>query len=122
MGPCAALVAWVVKRNHMFALDDAFLREVGLGELPDELKAPFLTHVYESLELRVGREMAEDLTDEQLIAFDELIESGDEDGALAWIERTVPGYKSVVARQLEQLKIEIRQAAPAILADGRSGS
>ena len=38
----------------MFQLDDKFLQEVGLGDLPDDQKQAFLAHFREQLELRVG--------------------------------------------------------------------
>jgi len=37
----------------MFQLDEKFLEEIGLNELPEEQKKPFLQHIYDELELRV---------------------------------------------------------------------
>ena len=38
----------------MFQLDDKFLEDVGLNELPEVQKKPFLQYVYDKLELEVG--------------------------------------------------------------------
>lgn len=53
----------------MFQLDDNFLEELGLGALPEEQKKPFLEYVYNQLERRVGLELSQGMTDEQLDEF-----------------------------------------------------
>lgn len=100
----------------MFKLDDNLLKELGLGELPAADKNKMLGHIYETLEMRVGMKLAEQMTNEQLDEFEGYIDRSDEAGALKWLETNFPGYKQVVADQLEQLKNEIKAAAPQILA------
>lgn len=99
----------------MFKLDDNLLRELGLGSLPAEEKNKMLAHIYETLEMRVGMKLAEQMTNEQLDEFESFIDKNDEAGALKWLETNFPNYKQVVADQLEQLKTEIKASAPAIL-------
>ncbi|HSE60935.1 MAG TPA: DUF5663 domain-containing protein [Candidatus Saccharimonadales bacterium] len=91
----------------MFSLDDDFLQNLGLGSLPDDQKQAFLQHLYEELELRVGTRLSEGMTDEQLAAFERLIDNNDEQGALKWLETNRPNYKDVVAEELEKLKQEV---------------
>lgn len=100
----------------MFKLDDAFLQELGLGSLPVAEKNKMLGHIYETLEMRVGMKLAEQMTNEQLDEFESFIDKNDEAGALKWLESNFPNYKQVVADELEKLKAEIKQAAPQILA------
>ncbi|MFO0882529.1 MAG: DUF5663 domain-containing protein [Candidatus Saccharimonadales bacterium] len=100
----------------MFKLDDNFLAEIGLAELPPEDKKQMLNHIYETLELRVGMKLAENMSDEQLDDFEKLMDAGNEAGALTWLETNVPNYKDVVASELETLKNEIKATAPQILA------
>ena len=100
----------------MFKLDDNFLAELGLAALPAEEKKKMLAHIYETLELRVGMKLAENMSDAQLDDFEKLMDSGNEAGALTWLETNVPNYKEVVASELEILKQEIKVTAPAILA------
>jgi len=106
----------------MFQLDDNLLRELGLGDLPAAEKNKMLAHIYETLELRVGMKLAEQMTDAQLDEFEGFIDRNDEAGALKWLETNFPHYKEVVAEELEKLKSEIKEQAPAImqatLADG----
>jgi predicted RNA-binding Zn ribbon-like protein len=99
----------------MFQLDDNLLRELGLGTLPPAEKNKMLAHIYETLELRVGMKLAEQMTDAQLDEFEKFIDANDEGGALKWLETNFPNYKQVVADELEKLKAEIKEQAPAIV-------
>jgi hypothetical protein len=99
----------------MIKLDDNLLQELGLGALPPEEKKKMLAHIYETLEMRVGMELAKQMTDAQLREFEQFIEQNDEAGALRWLETNFPNYKEVVAAEFEKLKIEIKQVAPQIL-------
>jgi hypothetical protein len=74
-----------------------------------------LGHIYETLEMRVGMKLAEQMTNEQLDEFEGFIDRNDEPGALKWLETNFPHYKDVVAQELEKLKGEVKAAAPQIL-------
>ncbi len=100
----------------MFKLDDNLLKELGLGSLPPEEKNRMLGQIYETLELRVGMKLAEQMTNEQLDEFEGYIDRQDEAGALKWLETNFPNYKDVVAQELEALKTEVKASAPHILA------
>src|SRR6185437_15841470 len=78
-------------------------------------KNKMLAHIYETLELRVGMKLAEQMSDAQLDEFESFIDKNDEAGALKWLETNFPDYKKVVADELEKLKAEIKQQAPAIM-------
>jgi hypothetical protein len=99
----------------MFQLDDNLLQELGLGSLPADEKNKMLGHIYETLELRVGIRLAEQMSDAQLDEFEGFIDRNDEPGALHWLETNFPDYKQVVAEELEKLKGEIKVQAPAIV-------
>ncbi|SRR6266702_7881972 len=100
----------------MIKLNDDLLRELGLDTLPLEEKKRMLAHIYETLEMRVGMKLAQQMTDEQLDEFEQFIKNNDEAGALQWLETKFPHYKDVVSAEFESLKLEIRQVAPQILA------
>lgn len=100
----------------MFKLDDDFLAQLGLAGLPADDKKKMLAHIYETLELRVGMRLAQNMSDAQLDEFEKLMDANDEAGALKWLETNVPNYKEVVAEELEKLKSEIKAMAPQILA------
>lgn len=99
----------------MFKLDDNLLKELGLGDLPPAEKNKMLAHIYETLELRVGMKLAEQMSDAQLDEFEGFIDRNDEAGALKWLETNFPNYKDVVADELEKLKGEIKEQAPQIV-------
>lgn len=100
----------------MFKLDNALLDELGLAALPPDEKTKMLGHIYETLEMRVGMKLAEQMTNAQLDEFEGFIDRNDEPGALKWLETNFPDYKQVVANELDKLKNEIKQNASAILA------
>jgi hypothetical protein len=100
----------------MFKLDNTLLEELGLGSLPPEEKNKMLAHIYETLEMRVGMKLAEQMSNEQLDEFEKFIDNNDEAGALKWLETNFPDYKKVVAAELDQLKSEVKQNAPQIVA------
>ncbi len=99
----------------MIKLDDDLLKELGLVSLPPEEKKKLLAHIYETLEMRVGMKLAEQMSDAQLTEFEQFIDRNDEAGALHWLETNFPNYKDVVAAEFENLKAEIAQVAPQIL-------
>ncbi len=104
----------------MFKLDNNFLVELGLGNLPAEEKNKMLAHIYETLEMRVGMRLAEKMSNEQLDEFESFINNNDEAGALKWLESNFPNYKQVVAEELEKLKSEIKQVAPQIIGQAQA--
>lgn len=99
----------------MFKLDDDFLASVGLAALPANQKQDMLRHIYETLELRVGMKLAEQMSDAQLDEFEGFIDRKDDAGALKWLESNFPHYKQVVAEELEKLKSEISASAAQII-------
>ncbi|CAN5712340.1 hypothetical protein BH23PAT2_BH23PAT2_05320 [soil metagenome] len=100
----------------MFKLDNNLLEELGLSALPSDEKNKMLAHIYETLEMRVGVKLAEQMTDEQLDEFEVFINKDDQEGALKWLESNFPNYKQVVADELENLKTEIKSTAQDIVA------
>ena len=103
----------------MFKLDNNLLEELGLGSLPADQKNSMLQHIYETLEMRVGMKLADQMTNEQLDEFEGFIDRNDEAGALKWLETNFPNYKQVVADELEALKNEIKKTSDKILEASR---
>lgn len=76
----------------MFQLDDDFLKELGLDQMPEEQRKPFLNHIYSSLETRVGERLSQGMSEAQLDEFAGIIDKapGAVDG---FIDRHAPDYK-----------------------------
>jgi cell division septation protein DedD len=100
----------------MLKIDNSLLEEVGLGGLPDSEKNSFLKHIYETLEMRVGVRLADQMTNQQLDEFEQYFEAKDDAGAFQWLETNFPNYKDIVQQEFDKLKAEITQTAPQILA------
>lgn len=75
----------------MFQLDDKFLQDVGLAQLPADQKQAFLEQVYASLEERVGVRLSEGLSDAQLEEFEGIIDRKQEK-IDAWLAVYAPQY------------------------------
>ncbi len=87
----------------MFQLDDQFLTDIGLADLPEEQRKPFLQHVYDQLEYRVGIRLSEGMSDAQLEEFEAIIDKKQE-VVDTWIGQNVPEYTS------DELFAKIQQA------------
>lgn len=77
----------------MFQLDDNFLKDLGLADLPDDQKKAFLQHVYDELELRVGTKLSEGLDEMQLQQFEAFVDR-DETKVRSWFDKNLPDYSS----------------------------
>ena len=100
----------------MINIDRSLIEELGLAELPDEVANDLLRHIYETLEMRVGKQLADQMNDRQLDEFEAFFEDKDDAGAFEWLESIFPNYKEIVAGQFAALKVEIAANSEAILA------
>lgn len=100
----------------MLKIDNSLLTEVGLGGLPAAEKNSFLKHIYETLEMRVGIRLADQMSNQQLDEFERYFEAKDDAGAFKWLETNFPNYKDIVQQEFDKLKAEVAQSAPQILA------
>lgn len=96
----------------MFQLDDKFLQDVGLGNLPEDQKQAFLAYFREQLELRVGTRLSEGLSDAQLDEFESFIDR-DEQKVNEWLSANVPNYADDTVWQ--QLKSGAPENVPEIV-------
>lgn len=92
----------------MLKIDNSFLQELGLDDLPLEEKDLLLAQIYEQLELRVGTRLADAMNDQQLAEFEQFIDANDEQKALQWLQTNFPDYPKVVQEELERLKQELK--------------
>jgi hypothetical protein len=99
----------------MLRIDNSLLQDIGLGGLPDAEKNSLLKHIYETLEMRVGIRLADQMSNEQLDEFERYFEAKDDEGAFKWLESNFPNYKDIVQEEFDKLKGEVAQSAPQIL-------
>jgi hypothetical protein len=96
-------------------LDRGLLATLGLDSLPSSETGDFLAYMQETLELRVGRQLVEGFSEDQINEFKALAIADDSVGALEWLESNAPHYREVVSDQFERLCTEIRESVSSIL-------
>lgn len=96
----------------MFQLDDQFLQDIGLADLPEEQKKPFLQHVYDQLEYRVGVRLSEGMSDAQLEEFEAIIDRKPE-VIDAWVAQYAPDFTN------DELYTKIQTASGLPVGDAR---
>ncbi len=89
----------------MFQLDDNFLTDVGLANLPEDQKQAFLQHIYQELELRVGTKLSEGLSEQQMGEFEAFVDQ-DEQKVRDWFLANMADYAS------RQDFVQLSQSAP----------
>ena len=99
----------------MLKIDNNLLNDLGLAGLPDVEKNSLLKHIYETLEMRVGMRLADQMTNQQLDEFEQYFEAKDDAGAFKWLESNFPNYEDIVREEFDKLKSEIQQSAEQIL-------
>ena len=99
----------------MIRIDESLLKDLGLESLSSEDKNSLLKHIYETLEMRVGVKLADQMTQEQLDEFEKYFEAKDDAGAFKWLESNFPNYKDIVQSEFEKLRDEIKLSVPGIL-------
>ena len=100
----------------MFQLDDKFLQELGLDQLPEDQKQTFLEQVYNSLEERVGIRLSEGLTDAQLEEFEGIIDR-DPGKVNAWLQAYAPNFQQDEAYQRLQQVTGMQADNTALMAE-----
>ncbi len=100
----------------MFQLDDQFLADIGLAGLPEEQKKPFLQHIYDELQEKVGIRLSEGLSDEQLTEFESIIDR--QPGAVdQWIAQYAPQYQTEELLQRMSQQANLPVDAPELKAE-----
>lgn len=96
----------------MFQLNEEFLKELGLDQLPEDQQKSLLQHIYSELELRVGERLSQGMSDAQLEEFANIIDKtpGVVEGFLA---KYAPNY------QQESMFQRLLQASGAAADDTR---
>jgi hypothetical protein len=87
-----------------------------LRMLPPQRARQLLTWAYELLEFRVGQAIGKRLDTRQLDDFEAILSTDDDGAAYEWLIENLPDYADIVARETEQLKLEISQRRPLLIA------
>ena len=96
-----------------FDLNPGVLWRLGYRNMTRQQVAAALQDVYETLELAVGKRISSTLNRSQLREFERLIDEGHEQGAIAWLENTVPSYRAIVQDEYDSLLTRLEGALKA---------
>lgn len=91
---------------------DEFLKEVGLSVMPDDQKKAFLEYVQEELEVRIGEEIADGMTEEKMAEFES---AQTKEETEKWLQENKPNYENIVRSEIAELKDEISRNRDKIL-------
>lgn len=97
----------------MIRVDEDFMTEVGLAEMPAAEKQAFMDHAEEELEVRVGQKISAGLSDKQISEFNRI--SNDNAATLSWLERNVPNFREIVMQVFKSFKQELLAERQSIL-------
>lgn len=89
--------------------DKKLVAEFGIGTLPEAVQEELLGQYFETLELRLGMILEDQLSDEQLAQFEQVHDAGDDDATLTWLKTAIPNYDQLVADETEAVKADIKR-------------
>jgi len=104
------------KGSSMVQLDDNFLKDLGVVNLPENEKQILLQHIYEELEMRVGGKLADGFNDDQMREFDAITQR-DESGVKAWLAANLPDYAQLEDYQRFMSEVGVENPPIEALAD-----
>ncbi|HEU5121842.1 MAG TPA: DUF5663 domain-containing protein [Candidatus Saccharimonadales bacterium] len=97
---------------------DNLINELGLGHLSPEQKEQLQEKILETLQMRIGLRLSQDLTDEQLTELEKQFVPDVHDtmediqkkqqAVTTWLEQNHPNYQGVVQEESEKLQQDLR--------------
>jgi len=87
-------------------VDDQFLAAMGLDGLPEDQKEETLAAILRTLDMNVAQRVSDQLTEDQLGQFDQLLDSGTEEQISQWLVRNVHNYQQIIEEEAQKMKDE----------------
>ncbi len=97
----------------MALINEEFMAEVGLGEMPAAEKQAFMEQATEELEVRVGQQISAGLTPEQMAEFSQIEDTAE---VASWLNQNAPNFREEVMQVFANFKQELMQNRQQILA------
>jgi len=79
----------------MFQVDDTFLEELGIKNIPEDQRAKMRTQLTEELEDRIGEKVMAGLNEDQITEFESLF-TQDESHQHKWLQKHMPEYEQAI--------------------------
>lgn len=96
--------------NDSQIITKQLLDEAGI-DLSDQDVDALLAHLNQTLEERVGTEITESLSDDQLKALLDVQETGNDEAVGAWLEQNVPELQEITQDEIDILLGELAENA-----------
>lgn len=94
-------------------VDDQLLEAMGLKGLEGEEKDRALTAILSTLNLKVGKRLAETLDENQLDQFEQL-----EDDALSeWLAQNVPNFSEIIEEEAQKMRDNNQEMVNAVMGE-----
>lgn len=87
-------------------VDDQFLTAMGLDGLPEDQKEEMLATILKTLDMSVAQRVSDQLTEEQLGQFDQLLDSATEEQISQWLAQNVHNYQQIIEEEAQKMKEE----------------
>jgi len=87
-------------------VDDQFLVAMGLDGLSEEEKQESLAVILKTLDMNVAQRVSDQLTEEQLAQFDDLLDKEDEEAITKWLSENVHNYQQIIEEEAQKMKDE----------------
>jgi Protein of unknown function (DUF5663) len=84
-------------------IDESWLKQQGV-DVPHDEVPELVDLTMDELEMRVGYEIANQLTDEEIGEFEKI---DDEDKRVEWLDKALPTYPEIVDEKVEELAKEV---------------
>ena len=105
----------------MIKLDQELLVSLGLGNLSEKDQKDLLNHMLETLQMRLGLRLTNQMTEEQFNEFQIYADNQDQASTFKWLETNFPNYKEITQNEFDNLCEEVKQSSAAIIASIESG-
>ncbi len=86
--------------------DDRFFQNIGFGSATEEERAEIIMKLSELIQSRIAVKLSEELDEEQLAYFDELLQKSGDDAAVAYVEEIYPSYNELMQAEIDRAKQE----------------
>lgn len=94
---------------------EAVIRELGIEGSAPEFKQQMLVRLHELLNQRVGIRVEEEMNDEDLQTFNNLLKEGDQK-AKDWLTSRFPNYEEMYQEELQELVQELKRTLDSTVA------
>ncbi|HLA49449.1 MAG TPA: DUF5663 domain-containing protein [Candidatus Saccharimonadales bacterium] len=96
-------------------VDDQFLQAMGLDGLENDEKAAALDDILYTLNMRVGKRVAEILNDKQAAQFEAFSDDTSNEEIAKWLKENVPNYDQIVEEEAQKMKAEVQATVKQVM-------